>query len=152
MITLASTQAIVLANAADPTLFVDQVIRNNGFLEEVAGGNINAPSLETDGFDFGVNFQSTIPNTEFDWGVNVEATHILSYDIVESEGGPVIEAVGERNRNNIGVPTPDWRANATITASNSFATASLTGRYISSFTNDDFTTPDGMTTIVDQEN
>ena len=151
LITLASTQGIVIANAeSGGALFADQVIRTNGFLEEVAGGNINAPSLETDGFDFGVNFQSTIPNTDFDWGINIDATHILSYDIVESEGGAVIEAVGERNRNNIGVPTPDWRANATLLVSNSFATASLTGRYISSFTNDDFTTPDGMTTIVDQ--
>ena len=141
LITLASTQGIVLANAADPTLFADQVIRNNGFLEEVAGGNINAPSLETDGLDLGVNFQSAIPRTNFDWGINVEATHILNYDIVEVEGGDVIDGAGNRNRTNIGAATPEWRANATLLVSNSFAKASLTGRYISSFINDEGANP-----------
>ena len=131
----------MLANAADPTLFADQVIRNNGFLEEVAGGNINAPSLETDGLDFGVNFQSTIPNSNIDWGISAEATHILSYDIVATEGGDVIDGAGNRNRTNIGAATPEWRGNATFLVSNSFAKASLTGRYISSFTNDEGANP-----------
>ena len=141
LITQASTQGIVLANAANPALFSDQITRTNGFLEEVAGGNINAPSLETDGLDFGVNFQSTIPNSEIDWGISAEATHILSYDIQESADGPVIDAAGARNRTNIGAATPEWRGNATLLVSNSFAKASVTGRYIDSFINDEGANP-----------
>lgn len=141
LITNASTQGIVLANAANPALFADQIIRTNGFLEEVAGGSINAPSLETDGFDFGVNFQSSIPDTDFDWGINAEATYINSYDIQETVDGPVIDAAGSRNRTNIGAATPEWRGNATLLVSNSFAKASVTARYIDSFINDEGANP-----------
>ena len=150
LITIASTQGIVIANAASGgALFADQVIRTNGFLEEVQGGNINAPSLETSGFDFGVNFQSTIPNTDFDWGINAEATYIDSYDLQETVDGPVIDAAGERNRGNVGAPTPEWRGNATLLVSNDFARASVTGRYIDSFTNDDLIGNDGSVEVAD---
>ena len=150
LITNASAQGIVIANLqSGGALFADQVIRTNGFLEEVQAGTINAPSLETSGFDFGLNYQNSIPDLDVDWGINVEATYIDRYQLQETVDGPVIDAVGERNRGNIGAPTPRWRGNATFLVSNDFARASVTGRYIDSFTNDDLIGNDGSVEVAD---
>lgn len=136
LITVESAQAIVSADPNGPA-----ITRAGDIVQEVNINNINAPSLDTDGLDLGVKFQSSLPNSNIDWGINVEATHILNYDIVATEGGPVIEAAGSRNRTNIGVATPRWRGNATLLVGNDFVKAALTGRYISSFTNDEGANP-----------
>ncbi|WP_170163793.1 TonB-dependent receptor plug domain-containing protein [Eilatimonas milleporae] len=136
LITAESAQAIVSANPNDPA-----VTRTGGVIERINLTLINAPSLETDGFDFAVTYDTTIPDTDFNFGINANATYVLNYDILAGAGQQTLEVAGFRNRTNIGNPTPQWRANFTVVGSIGAHRASFTGRHIGSFINDDGSDP-----------
>lgn len=101
--------AIVAGNPGDPRITRDangRVIRLDLIFE-------NAASLETSGIDF---------NTNFDWDAgnlgllsfNGALTYITKYDVQSAVGAPVIDGAGRRNFLNFGAPTPEWRANFSV--------------------------------------
>lgn len=137
LITAENATAVV---AADP--FGPQVIRSAGnVLQEVSVNLINAPSLETDGLDFSLRYKTNLGDSDNTIGLFATATHILSYDLLTAPGGAVQELAGFRNFSNIGTATPRWRANATGSLNIAGQNLAITGRYISSFTNDTGSTP-----------
>ncbi|MEP5173380.1 MAG: TonB-dependent receptor [Erythrobacter sp.] len=120
---------------ADP--FGDAVIRSpSGALQEVQIDLINAPSLETDGLDFNLAYQTGIGNSDNTVGVSVGATRILSYNLVATPGDDPTDLTGFRNTTNIGNASPEWRANGSILLGVSAFNLSVTGRFIDSFIND----------------
>ncbi|MEP0191917.1 MAG: TonB-dependent receptor [Erythrobacter sp.] len=120
---------------ADP--FGPNVIRSpSGALQEVQIDLINAPSLQTDGLDFNIAYQTNIGETDNTFGILFGATHILSYDLVTGPGSDPINLAGFRNTANIGNASPEWRANGTVFLGIGGFNLSATGRFIDSFTND----------------
>lgn len=132
LITSASAQGVVLANP-----FGAGIVRAGGVLQQVNVGLINAPSLETDGLDIGMEYNGAVPNSDVNFRVMANATHIMNYELQTVAGAPPVELAGSRNRTNIATATPRWRGDVSVIANKGSHTLSLTGRYIHHFTNDD---------------
>ena len=117
-------------------------LQHSGEIVRVIVPFINAPTVKTDGVD--VSALWNIPTTganEFMLGL--DASYMLNYDIggiPSVVGGAVstvkIDAVGNRNEQNIASPLPQWRANLTLGWSNDRQDARAVVRYIDSFTDD----------------
>ena len=132
LITAENPTAVVIADPFGP-----QVLRSAGnVLQEVTVNLINAPSLETDGLDFALRYETSLGDSSDTIGLYATATHILNYDLVAAAGQASQDLAGFRNFGNIGTATPRWRANATGFLNVSGQNLSITGRYIDSFTND----------------
>jgi len=123
-------QAIV---NADPN--GDRVIRSPaGTILMVLVDFINASSVKTEGFDLNLSYAA-------DTSVGVitpffEATHVLTYDLIQGAGDAVIDGVGGRNFANFGSPTPKWRLNAGMSFTNDTHDARFYVRHISGLDDD----------------
>jgi iron complex outermembrane receptor protein len=103
---------------------------------------INAPTVKTDGIDVSAIFDiPTAGANEFMLGL--DASYMLNYDIGGVPGvvgGSVttveIDAVGNRNEQNIASPLPQWRANFTVGWSNDRHSARAILRHIDEYTDD----------------
>ena len=126
-------QAILNANPQNP----DRVVRAgdplNGPLLQVNTTYVNASSLKTSGLDIVSSYK-----IETDVGVftpSINATYILAYDLVDPQAGN-IDGLGLRNYSNIGVSTPQLRANLGVNWSTENHSANLFVRYIDSYEDD----------------
>ena len=125
-------QALVNADPNDP-----RVIRapGGGTILQINTDFINAASVETSGLDFSANWAIETDNLGT-FTPTFEGTYILSYDLQETVGGPVIDGAGNRNFNNFGDSTPELRFNAGISWVNGAHSANVFVRRIGSYTDD----------------
>jgi len=89
-----------------------RIVRGTGvpLLLQVNTSFVNAPSLETNGIDFGMSWQyETIAGTISPF---IDGTLITEYEIADPSLGEVIDGKGSRNFLNVGAPTPPLRFNA----------------------------------------
>lgn len=126
-------QAILDATPQNP----DRVVRAgdplNGPVLQINTTYVNANSLKTSGLDLVTSYK-----IETEMGVftpSINATYILAYDLVDPQAGN-IDGLGLRNYSNIGVSTPQLRANFSINWRINNHSANLFVRYIDSYKDD----------------
>jgi outer membrane receptor protein involved in Fe transport len=117
-------------------------LQHSGEITRVIVPFINAPTVKTDGIDVSAIFDiPTAGANEFMLGL--DASYMLNYDIGGVPGvvgGSVttveIDAVGNRNEQNIASPLPQWRANFTVGWNNDRHSARAILRHIDEYTDD----------------
>ncbi|WP_395342829.1 TonB-dependent receptor plug domain-containing protein [Ningiella sp. W23] len=139
-----SAQAILNANPSD----TDRIIRAGdpltGPLVQVNNTFVNASSLNTNGFDIVTSYKI---ETEFGTFVpNLTATYITTYDLVDPQAGE-IDGAGRRNFGNIGVSSPELRANFGLGWQNGAYSANLFARYVSAYDDDQNCADNGGTGV-----
>jgi outer membrane receptor protein involved in Fe transport len=126
-------QAILNAEPQNP----DRIIRAgdplNGPLLQVLTTYVNASSLETSGLDFVSSYKLETEMGSFT--PSISATYILAYDLVDPQAGP-IDGAGLRNFGNIGVSTPELRANLGLNWKHESFSANIFARYVDSYSDD----------------
>jgi outer membrane receptor protein involved in Fe transport len=105
---------------AEPGEDPDDNLQHSGEISRVIVPFINAPTVDTDGIDLSAVFNFGAAGAS-DFMLGLDASYMLNYDIGGVPGvvgGSVttvtIDAVGNRNEQNIGSPLPQWRANFTL--------------------------------------
>jgi outer membrane receptor protein involved in Fe transport len=132
----------------------DDNLQHSGEITRVIAPFINAPTVETDGIDVSAVYDfPTAGANEFMLGL--DASYMLSYDIGGVPGvvgGSVttvkIDALGNRNEQNIASPLPEWRANFTVGWNNDRHSARAIVRHIDDYT-DDKTTTQTFNSVID---
>jgi outer membrane receptor protein involved in Fe transport len=116
---------------------VDRIVRAgdplNGPVLQINTTYVNASSLETSGLDIVANYK--IETGMGDITPTFSATYILAYDLVDPQAG-AIDGAGSRNFNNIGVSTPELRANLGVNWRSDSYSANLFVRYTDSYVDD----------------
>jgi outer membrane receptor protein involved in Fe transport len=85
----------------------------SGQIAQINTAFFNAGAIQTDGVDFNVGYRFPLgPAGDLD--IDVTATLITSFDIQETQGGPVIDGLDSRNALNFARSTPDFRLNANL--------------------------------------
>ena len=126
-------QAILEADPQNPDRIVRAGDPLNGPLLQVNTTYINASSLETSGLDIVSSYKM-----ETEMGVfipTINATYILAYDLDDPQAGD-IDGLGLRNYSNIGVSTPQLRANVGVNWSTGNHSANMFVRYIDGYDDD----------------
>jgi len=108
--------SIAAEQGADGLIGDPRITRAQGLplLTQIRTEFVNAPSLETNGIDFGMTWQ-------YDAGMFgtitpfIDGTLITEYEIADPSLGEVVDGKGSRNFLNIGAPTPPLRFNAGLT-------------------------------------
>jgi len=101
----------------------------SGDIQLVLTDQINAQSMEWEGFDLSTNYSMGTDYGDFNFGI--DATYTMAYDY-ESIGQAAVEGAGKRNNNTAAVPpTPKLRANLRGAWSMGIHNVSLYGRYFS---------------------
>ena len=138
-----NAQAVLNDDPTNP----DRVIRAGdpltGPVLQVNNTYVNASSLETSGLDFVTSYK-----IETDFGnftPTLNATYITKYDLMDPQAGN-IDGAGRRNFNNIGVSSPELRANLGLAWQNDIHAANIFLRYISSY-DDDQNCADGTANV-----
>ncbi|WP_371194485.1 TonB-dependent receptor plug domain-containing protein [Glaciecola sp. SC05] len=135
-----SAQAILDLDPSDPSRIVRAGNPLTGPLVQVNNTYVNASSLSTAGFDIVTSYKL---ETEIGTFVpNLSATYITKYDLVDPQAGP-IDGAGRRNFTNIGVSSPELRANLGLGWSNGAYGANLFARYVSAYDDDQNADPSG---------
>jgi outer membrane receptor protein involved in Fe transport len=128
-----SAQALLNQNPTDTSRIIRAGDPLTGPVLQVNNTFVNASSLETDGLDFVASYKV---ETEIGTFVpNISATYVLGYDLNDPQAGQV-DGVGRRNFTNIGVSSPELRANLGLTWRKDAYSANLFVRYISSYDDD----------------
>jgi iron complex outermembrane receptor protein len=126
-------QAILNAEPQNP----DRVVRAgdplNGPVLQVNTTYVNASSLETSGLDIVTSYK--IDTDVGTFSPNFTATYILAYDLVDPQAGK-IDGAGVRNNGNIGVSSPELRANLGLNWKHENYSANIFARYIDSYKDD----------------
>jgi outer membrane receptor protein involved in Fe transport len=131
-----AVQNVVPLVAQDP--FGPQVIRdpNTGRITQINVLFFNAASVLAEGTDVSATYD--FPPT--DWGrvsAGLDVSHVGTYDIVSTPGATTVDALGNRNFNNIGVPMPSWRGVAHLTWTGDRQSASVFARYVDRLRDDE---------------
>lgn len=106
---------------------------------------VNASELTTSGLDFVSSYKIETDNA----GTitpSINATYVLSYDLEDPQAGS-IDGVGRRNFNNIGVSSPELRANFGLNWRMEAYSANLFVRYVSAYDDDQNPTDTGFREI-----
>lgn len=132
----------IAAESADQVLLRDpngpQAIRDQfGRLLGVNVGYFNAGETETAGVDMKLDYSIELFG-DHRFSVQNNLTWIERYEVQVGPGQPVIDAVGRRNSNNPGFPTPEWRDNLTLGWEHGHCSASVTMRYTDAVLDDVF--------------
>ena len=130
--------AQVLLNAAaggDPEA-QRQVLRDpaTGLLLRVNTHYANASSLETDGFDMSLVYETDMVDGSA-LAVGADATLIASYDLIDPQAGR-IDGLGRRNFANFATSTPELRANAFVSWQRDNHGANIFLRYVDGYEDD----------------
>lgn len=128
-----SAQALLNLNPTDTSRIVRAGDPLTGPVLQVNNTFVNASSLETNGLDIVASYK-----IESDMGTfvpNLSATYVLGYDLNDPQAGQ-IDGLGRRNFTNIGVSSPEVRANFGLSWSNDAYSANIFVRYISSYDDD----------------
>ncbi len=145
----------IIRNPADATeAMSNDNLQHSGEISRVIVPFINAPTVDTDGIDISAVFDfPTAGANEF--MLRLDASYMLSYDIGGVPGvvgGSVttvsIDAVGNRNEQNIAAPLPEWRANFTFGWNNDRHSARAIVRHIDEYT-DDKTVAQTFNSVID---
>ena len=126
-------QAILNDDPQNPERIIRAGDPLNGPLLQVLTTYVNASSLETSGLDIVSSYK-----LETDAGTftpSISATYILAYDLVDPQAGP-IDGAGLRNNSNIGVSTPELRANIGLSWQHEEYSANIFARYVDSYSDD----------------
>jgi iron complex outermembrane receptor protein len=126
-------QAILNDTPQDPERVIRAGDPLNGPLLQVLTTYVNASSLETSGLDIVSSYK-----LETDMGTfspSISATYILAYDLVDPQAGP-IDGAGSRNNSNIGVSTPELRANLGLNWKHEEYSANIFARYVDTYSDD----------------
>ncbi len=134
---LITTESATNVVRADPTGANGRVIRNaSGQLAIVFTQYQNAPSLETAGVDFEVNYRRPIENVG-DFVFNIAGTYVDQYDVIPTPGAAVVHGAGRTNDQPgvVGlVANPRLKVNGRISWSNGPHSAMVLARHIDSLT------------------
>jgi iron complex outermembrane receptor protein len=126
-------QAILNDTPQDPERVIRAGDPLNGPLLQVLTTYVNASSLKTSGLDIVSSYK-----LETDMGTfspSISATYILAYDLVDPQAGP-IDGAGSRNNSNIGVSTPELRANLGLNWKHEEYSANIFARYVDTYSDD----------------
>lgn len=135
-----SAQAILDLDPSDTSRIVRAGNPLTGPLVQVNNTYVNASSLTTNGVDLVASYK-----IETDIGTfvpNISTTYITAYDLDDPQAGK-IDGAGRRNFTNIGVSSPELRANIGLSWSNEAYSANLFARYISAYDDDQNPDPSG---------
>ena len=131
-----NAQVILNAAAAGDPGAQAQVIRDpaTGLLLRVNSHYANASSLETDGFDVSILYETeTADGSTF--AVGADATLISSYELIDPQAGR-IDGLGRRNFANFATSTPELRANAFVAWQRDNHGANVFLRYVDGYEDD----------------
>ncbi|MBT1449435.1 TonB-dependent receptor [Glaciecola sp. XM2] len=128
-----SAQALLNSNPTDTSRIVRAGDPLTGPVLQVNNTYVNASSLETNGLDIVSSYK--IETEVGTFTPNLSATYILAYDLNDPQAGQ-IDGAGRRNFTNIGVSSPELRANLGLTWTNDIYSANLFARYVSSYDDD----------------
>ncbi|AGH45473.1 TonB-dependent receptor domain-containing protein [Paraglaciecola psychrophila] len=126
-------QAILNDTPQDPERVIRAGDPLNGPLLQVLTTYVNASSLETSGLDIVSSYRLETEMGTFT--PSISATYILAYDLVDPQAGP-IDGAGSRNNSNIGVSTPELRANLGLNWKHEEYSANIFARYVDSYSDD----------------
>jgi iron complex outermembrane receptor protein len=126
-------QAILNDTPQDPERVIRAGDPLNGPLLQVLTTYVNASSLETSGLDIVSSYKLETEMGTF--SPSISATYILAYDLVDPQAGP-IDGAGSRNNSNIGVSTPELRANLGLNWKHEAYSANIFARYVDSYSDD----------------
>lgn len=105
-----------------------------GGLSFIATQYINTAFLDTDGFDFSLNY---LRDTQFGiFGASFNGTYVNSYEAPVGPGGSTVDLVDRRNSLNFFAPVPNLRFNASTSYANGGHSGVVFVRYIDSFIDD----------------
>lgn len=133
LITQENAQAIVDADATDPTRIIRAGNPLTGPIVQVNNTYVNASALQTSGLDFVTSYK-----IETDVGLfvpSINATYVLDYELNDPQAG-VIDGAGLRNFRNIGVSSPELRMNVGLNWKYDVHSANIFVRYISAYDDD----------------
>ena len=129
-----SAQAILAADPSD----TDRIIRAGdpltGPLVQVNNTYVNASSLETSGVDFVTSYKLETDGMGA-FVPSLHLTYVTKYDLDDPQAG-LIDGAGRRNFTNIGVSSPELRANFGLNWRMNAFSANLFARYISAYDDD----------------
>jgi iron complex outermembrane receptor protein len=117
---------------ADPTSCAQIIRTANGFINEIDATLDNLDSIKTRGIDATLTYRSR-PTGIGSFGLSVNATRLLKYTLLASNGLVVINREGTE-RGSPDQAFPKWKGNATIDWSLGPVAVSFTGRYIDGVT------------------
>lgn len=141
-----NAQAILNANPNDTTRLIRAGDPETGPLVGVNNTYVNASSLTTSGIDFVTSYKIETDNLG-SFTPNITGTYITAYDLDDPQAGKV-DGAGRRNFSNIGVSTPEIRANFSLGWQMEAYSANLFARYVSSY-DDDQNCTDGTCLEID---
>jgi outer membrane receptor protein involved in Fe transport len=130
---------------AEPGEDPDDNLQHSGEISRVIVPFINAPTVDTDGIDLSAVFNFGAAGAS-DFMLGLDASYMLNYDIGGVPG--TIDAVGNRNEQNIGSPLPQWRANFTLGWDYDRHSARAILRHIDEYT-DDKTAAQTFNSVID---
>lgn len=128
-----SAQAILAANPSDPERIIRAGDPLTGPLVQVNNTYVNASSLTTSGIDLVASYKM-----ESDVGTFVPTftmTYVTEYELDDPQAG-VIDGAGRRNFGNIGVSSPELRANVGLNWKMDAYSANIFARYVSAYDDD----------------
>lgn len=130
-------QAILNAAVAGDPQAASQVVRDpiSGLLLLVNSFYANASTLETDGFDLSIAYDTTT-STGASLSFGADLTMMTSYDLVDPQAG-AIDGLGRRNFGNFATSTPELRANVFGGWQHRNHSVNVFVRYIDSYADDE---------------
>jgi len=125
VITIENAQGLIIADPNGP-----QIIRSaSGTLAGVTTNYFNASSVETNGFDLEMSYQTDTDAGLLTLGMN--ATHMLQYEIPIN--GVITDVVGSFNHNNFARSLPETKAILSANLTTGDHSVSAYGRFVSSY-------------------
>lgn len=128
-----NAQAVLNDDPTNP----DRIIRAGdpltGPLLQINNTYVNASELRTSGIDFVTSYKMDTDMGTFT--PSIHATYITKYDLDDPQAG-IIDGAGRRNFNNVGVSSPELRANLGLNWRSGYHAANVFVRYISSYDDD----------------
>ncbi|MFT2090734.1 TonB-dependent receptor plug domain-containing protein [Paraglaciecola sp. 2405UD69-4] len=129
-----NAQAILNLDPSDTTRLNRAGDPETGPLIGVNNTYVNASSLNTAGVDFVTSYKIDTDSAGT-FTPNITATYVTKYDLDDPQAGK-IDGVGRRNFSNIGVSSPELRANFGLGWQMEAYSANIYVRYISSYDDD----------------
>ncbi|OFA31703.1 TonB-dependent receptor [Glaciecola punicea] len=129
-----SAQAILSLNPSDTTRIIRAGDPLTGPLIQVNNTFVNASSLNTSGFDFVTSYKIETEGMGR-FTPTLQMTYVTEYELDDPQAG-IIDGAGRRNFTNIGVSSPELRANLGLNWTNGAYSANIFARYISAYDDD----------------
>ncbi len=131
IIAVQDAQGIVTANPFDP-----RIVRGpSGLISRIDTAFINAPSVDTDGFDISASYRFEAEGAG-NFRLGLDATYVNEYKFSVIPGGPTFEGAGQRNFGAFPRSIPEWRGNVSLSWLLGGHGAAVYVRYIDSYINE----------------